>query len=87
MRVIEQDIIKTIALVREMKGLDILVKVNRGRNRIEEIEGVVEDVYPAIFTIRNKEGEIASFSYSDILAKNILFYRNKKSAKRAKKKV
>lgn len=78
MRVIEQDISRTIELVRKMKGLDIMLEVNRGRNRIEEIEGVIENVYPAIFTIRNKEGEISSFSYSDILAKNILFYRNRK---------
>lgn len=78
MRVIKQDIAKTIEQVRDMQGVTVKFKVNRGRNKIEEIEGVVENVYPSIFTIRSVSGELSSFSYSDILAKNILFYRVKK---------
>lgn len=77
MRTIIQNIDKTKEQVKEMKGISVKLKVNRGRNRIEEIEGVIEDAYPSIFTIRNTEGEISSFTYSDILAKNILFYKNK----------
>ena len=73
MRVIKQDIAKTIEQVRDMQGVTVKFKVNRGRNKIEEIEGVVENVYPSIFTIRSVSGELSSFSYSDILAKNILF--------------
>ncbi|HHT82943.1 MAG: Veg family protein [Christensenellales bacterium] len=79
MRVIKQDIAKTIEQVRDMQGVTVKFKVNRGRNKIEEIEGVVENVYPSIFTIRSVSGELSSFSYSDILAKNILFYRVKKT--------
>lgn len=86
MRTIKQDITKTIELVKDMQGIDIMLRVNRGRNKIEEIEGVIEDVYPSIFTIRNKDGELSSFSYSDILAKNILFYRNKSENKLANNK-
>lgn len=77
MRVINQDINKTIEQIKDMKGVLIKLKVNRGRNKIEEIEGVVESVYPSIFTVRSTSGELSSFSYSDILARNILFYRNK----------
>lgn len=87
MRIINQDITKTIEQVKDMQGVNIRLKVNRGRNKIEEIEGVVEDVYPSIFTIRSKDGELSSFSYSDILAKNILFYRNKPKAKTVDNKV
>lgn len=75
MRTINQDITKTIEQVKGMQGVSIKMKVNRGRNKIEEIEGILEDAYPSIFTVRNTEGELFSFSYSDILAKNILFYR------------
>jgi uncharacterized protein Veg len=75
MRTINQDISKTIAQIKDMQGTAVKIKVNRGRNKIEEIEGVVENVYPSIFTIRSTEGELSSFSYSDILARNILFYR------------
>lgn len=77
MRTVNQDITKTIEQIKDMQGTAIKIKVNRGRNKIEEIEGVVENVYPSIFTIRSSAGELSSFSYSDILARNILFYRNK----------
>ncbi len=77
MRTINQDITKTIKQIKDMKGTSIKIKVNRGRNKIEEIEGIVESVYPSIFTVRSTEGELSSFSYSDILARNILFYRTK----------
>lgn len=76
MRNINQDISKTIRQVTNMKGLNIKLKVNRGRNRIEVIEGIIEDAYPSIFTIRALNGELSSFSYSDILSRNILFYRS-----------
>lgn len=79
MRTINQDISKTIEQIKDMKGTSVKIKVNRGRNKIEEIEGIVENVYPSIFTVRNSGGELSSFSYSDILARNILFYRSKAS--------
>lgn len=78
MRTINQDINKTISQVKDMQGVSIRMKVNRGRNKIEEIEGTLENAYPSIFTVRNTEGEIFSFSYSDILANNILFYKGTK---------
>lgn len=77
MRTINQDISKTIDQIKDMKGTSVKIKVNRGRNKIEEIEGIVENVYPSIFTVRSAAGELSSFSYSDILARNILFYRSK----------
>lgn len=79
MRSINQDITKTIQQVAGMKGMSIKLKVNRGRNRIEVIEGHIENAYPSIFTVRSTCGEISSFSYSDILSKNILFYRRKEN--------
>lgn len=75
MREITQDINLTIRLVKDMTGTKIKLKVNRGRNKIELMEGAVENVYPKIFTFRRTDGELNSFSYSDILSKNIKFYR------------
>lgn len=77
MREITQDISKTKRLVKDMTGLKIKLKVNRGRNKIELMEGAVESVYPRIFTFRKTDGELNSFSYSDILSNNIKFYRIK----------
>ncbi|MDI9486918.1 MAG: Veg family protein [Bacillota bacterium] len=81
MRVINQDISKTISRIKQLKGMEVKLKVNRGRNRIEEIEGILESVYPSIFTVRNNDGDVSSFSYSDILAKNIMFYGDKDKTK------
>ncbi len=76
MRVIEQDIEQTKKQVSFLKGMTIRLRVNRGRNRIETIHGSVENTYPSIFTVRHTDGDLSSFSYNDILAKNILFYRS-----------
>ena len=75
MREITQDINKTITLVKGIAGTRIKLKVNRGRNKIDVMEGSVESVYPRIFTFRRSDGELSSFSYSDILSNNIKFYR------------
>ena len=61
--------------VSDIKGLDVMVRVNRGRNRIEMLAGAVESVYPAVFTVRTAAGELATFSYSDVIAKNIIFVK------------
>ena len=73
MRNIQQDIKGTIQKLTEMKGVNYIIKVNRGRNRIETIEGMIENIYPAIFTVRATGGELNTFSYADLLSKNIMF--------------
>lgn len=75
MREIIQDIDRTIRQVKDITGIKIKLKVNRGRNKIELMEGAVENVYPKIFTFRKTDGELSSFSYSDILSKNIKFFK------------
>ena len=77
MREISQDINITINQVKNLTGIRIRLKVNRGRNKIEVLEGKVENTYPKIFTVRKTDGELNSYSYSDILAGNILFFRAK----------
>jgi len=73
MREIQQDIKGTIEKIKEMKGGSYIIRVNRGRNRIETLEGKIENTYPAIFTVRAVGGELNTFSYADLLSKNILF--------------
>jgi uncharacterized protein Veg len=34
---------------------------------------MIESTYPAVFTVRAVGGELSTFSYADILSKNILF--------------
>lgn len=67
----------TIAKLENMKGSPLTLKVNRGRNKIEMYDGVIESTYPNVFTVRTTDGSLATFSYADITAKNILFFRRK----------
>ncbi len=61
--------------VRALTGLRVKIKVNRGRNKIELIEGVLENAYPNIFTVRKQSGELNSFSYADIVSNNVKFLK------------
>lgn len=66
-----------IAKIKEnletQKGKIIHFKYNGARNQIEEFDGIIENTYNAIFTIRleNDKKEIKSFTYSDVLTQNI----------------
>lgn len=55
--------------LEKSKGKIIHFKYNGARNQIEEFNGVIENTYNAIFTIRLEEqnNKIKSFTYSDIL--------------------
>ena len=57
--------------ISNMIGKKVLAKVDIGRNKYEYIEGIITGTYPFLFTIKTKN-EIKSFSYSDILTKNII---------------
>ena len=61
--------------IDELLGRKVLAKVDIGRNKYEYIEGVVLNTYPFLFTIKT-ENEVKSFSYSDVLTKNIILKIN-----------
>lgn len=52
-------------------GQKVAAKVNIGRNKYEEFVGIILDAYPSLFTIKVNE-ETKSFSYADILTKNVV---------------
>ena len=41
------------------------------RNQNEEFDGIVTEMYPAVFIIKVSGGQIRSFSYSDLLVGNL----------------
>lgn len=57
--------------INDMTGKKIIAKVNIGRNKYETFEGIILKTYPSLFTIQVKN-ETKSFSYADILIKNIV---------------
>ncbi len=75
MREITDEMERTITRVRLLAGLPLRIRVNRGRNKIEQFEGKIESVYPKVFTIRKAGGEISTFSYSDVVARNVKFFK------------
>ena len=75
MREINNNITGLMENVRALTGVRVKIKVNRGRNKIELIEGVLENAYPNIFTVRKHSGELNSFSYADIISNNVKFLK------------
>ena len=58
-------------MVSSLKGKKIKLLVDVGRNKLEEYEGVVENTYNNIWTFKTCS-DTKSFSYSDILIKNVI---------------
>lgn len=52
--------------IEENKGNKVKVRFNTGRNKIEEFEATVKELYNFVFTLQT-ETEIKSFTYSDVL--------------------
>lgn len=55
-------------------GKPMTFEINRGRNKFVKFDGYVQDAYPAIFTVRcmvEGEDELQSYSYNDILTRNV----------------
>ncbi|MCK8625116.1 Veg family protein [Apilactobacillus xinyiensis] len=55
-------------------GQEVMVTVQAGRNKIVERHGVLSETFPAVFVIDLEKDENlkrVSYSYTDILTKNI----------------
>jgi uncharacterized protein Veg len=62
--------------VLELKGRKIRMEVNKGRNRIVKLNGVIDQVYPSMFVIKPTDKvdlDRMSFSYNDVLCGDINF--------------
>ncbi|MCM1368583.1 MAG: Veg family protein [Roseburia sp.] len=62
--------------IAELKGKTLSVSVNRGRNKITRLNGVIVDTFPSVFTFRATAGDLVSFSYSDVICGDIRFSRS-----------
>ncbi len=56
--------------ITALKGREVNVTNNRGRNKIESYLGTIDNIYPAVFTIKSKDVN-KTFSYSDVLCGNV----------------
>ena len=57
--------------LRYKVGSNVVIVYYGSRNRKEKFNGVLYKLYSNIFTIKLYNGEVKSFSYSDILTKTV----------------
>lgn len=61
--------------VEDNIGKRVILKADKGRKRIVENEGLLEDAYPNVFTVKinydDDNARIVSYSYSDVLTSTV----------------
>ena len=75
MRKVNRDIEKVKNDVMQLKGQEVNVRINPGRNRISFKRVLVENVYSSLFTLKCLDNgeKIESYSFSDVLCGRVCF--------------
>lgn len=63
-----------VEMIDKMKGKRVDMEVNRGRKRIERYIGVIEKVYPSVFTVNIDSPENKgkqSYSFNEVLCGDV----------------
>jgi len=62
--------------INNLKGQNIALKINKGRNKIVSLTAIIDQVYPSMFVI-TPTSEVSldrkSYSYSDVLCGDVKF--------------
>ena len=59
--------------ILSLKGREVKMNINRGRKKIDSLSGVIQDVYPSVFTVaQSGENNLQTFSYYDVLCGNVM---------------
>ena len=53
--------------INDLKGNEIYLSVNRGRKKIDKLQGFIENTYPSVFTFLTDGNARETFSYFDVL--------------------
>lgn len=53
--------------IAALKGDEINISVNRGRKKIDKLQGFIENIYPSVFTFMTDQKARETFSYFDVL--------------------
>ena len=70
MRKVNLTINQIIEQIKDIQGKNVDLEVTRGRKRTIKLEGVIESVYPSIFTLKT-ENTAYSYSYADVLCGDV----------------
>ncbi len=70
--------VNALSRIREdLKGLvgkPIRLRANRGRKRVLEVDGILEQIYPNVFVVRWNDRQTErriSYNYADLLTKEV----------------
>ena len=63
--------------VLQLKGEQVKLYINRGRRKILKLEGIIDNVYTSVFTVKQEVGAVSThtYSYSDILCGEVKISR------------
>lgn len=78
MRKVNNDIKDVIEQITKLKGESVKMQVNKGRKRVEKYEGIIESVYPSIFTVLvyDPDGEKHySYSHAEVLCGDVKIHK------------
>lgn len=74
----EQEIISKVrASIKKQCGSRVMIQLDRGRNKIDIQEGVIQKAYPSVFTVlvdderEENPPQLLSFTYTDVITKDI----------------
>lgn len=62
--------------IKDLSGKILNIRINPGRNKISDYSGIIDKIYPSVFTLKLKENDqdkILSCSYSDVLCGKVQF--------------
>ena len=64
-------------VIQEIESISM--EINRGRKRIEKYQGIIENIYPSIFTVNIGDGKNPlSYSYSEVLCGDVVISKIEK---------
>ena len=75
MRKVNTNVSTVIEEIEKLKGANISMEINKGRKKIEKYQGIIENVYPSIFTVLvyDPDGEKHySYSHAEVLCGDVI---------------
>ena len=73
----QAEISKVRASVHQQCGSRVKIQLDRGRNKVDIQEGVIQQAYPSVFTVliddefKQNPPQLVSFTYTDVITKDI----------------
>lgn len=73
----QAEINKVRSSIHQQCGSKVMIQLDRGRNKVDVQEGVIQKAYPSVFTVLVKDQnevnppQLLSFSYTDVITRDI----------------